>query len=54
MMYIKAFGFLNYRVFSGYIKEIEAKPESTGWGKKMPFGNCMAELSNSGGKKHSK
>lgn len=37
------------RVFSAYIKEIEAKPESTNWGKKMPFGNLMAEFSNGRG-----
>jgi len=37
------------RVFSAYIKEIEAKPEATIWGKKMPFGALMAEFSNGGG-----
>jgi len=37
------------RVFSTYIKEIESKPEATGWGKKMPFGALMAEYSNGGG-----
>jgi len=37
------------RVFSGYIKEVEAKPEATEWGKKMTFGNLMAEFSNGGG-----
>lgn len=37
------------RVFSAYIKEIESKPEATNWGKKMPFGNLMAEFTNSGG-----
>lgn len=37
------------RVFSGYIKEIESKPEATHWGKKMMFGNLMAEFSNGGG-----
>lgn len=31
------------RVFSAYIKEIEAKPDATNWGKKMPFGNLMGE-----------
>jgi len=31
-------------VFSAYIKEIEAKPSATSWGKKMPFGNCMSTL----------
>lgn len=37
------------RVFSAYIKEIEAKPEATNWGKKMPFGALMAEFSNGRG-----
>jgi len=37
------------RVFSAYIKEIEAKPEATNWGKKMPFGHLMAEFSNGRG-----
>jgi len=42
------------RVFSGYVKEIEDKPAPTPWGKKMPFGNCLAEYSNgSGGWVHS-
>jgi len=35
------------RVFSTYIKEIEAKPSATEWGAKMPFNNLMAEFSNS-------
>jgi len=35
------------RVFSTYIKEIEAKPSATEWGAKMPFANLMAEFSNS-------
>jgi len=39
------------RVFSGYVKEIEDKPESTCWGKKMTFGACMAEFSNGGGER---
>jgi len=38
-------------VFSGYVKEIEDKPESTCWGKKMTFGACMAEFSNGGGER---
>lgn len=38
------------RVFSTYVKEIEEKPSETVWGKKMPFGNVMAEFSNGGGK----
>jgi actin related protein 2/3 complex subunit 1A/1B len=37
------------RVFSAYVKEVESKPESTPWGKKMTFGNLMAEFSNGGG-----
>lgn len=37
------------RVFSAYIKEVEPKPEATSWGKKMTFGNLMAEFSNGGG-----
>ncbi|KAK2190006.1 hypothetical protein NP493_89g03060 [Ridgeia piscesae] len=37
------------RVFSAYIKEVEAKPEATCWGKKMTFNNIMAEFSNGGG-----
>lgn len=37
------------RVFSAYIKDIEAKPEATNWGKKMPFGQLMAEFSNGNG-----
>jgi len=35
------------RVFSGYVREIEAKPSATQWGAKMPIGNLMAEFSNS-------
>jgi len=31
-------------VFSAYIKEINPKPSSTVWGKKMNFGNLMQEL----------
>ncbi|CAH1795131.1 unnamed protein product [Owenia fusiformis] len=37
------------RVFSAYIKDIEDKPTATVWGKKMTFGNLMAEFSNGGG-----
>ncbi|XP_014663535.1 PREDICTED: actin-related protein 2/3 complex subunit 1A-like [Priapulus caudatus] len=37
------------RVFSGYIKEVDEKPSSTPWGKKMTLGNMMAEFSNGGG-----
>lgn len=32
------------RVFSGYVKTVDAKPGATVWGKKMPFGNLMAEF----------
>jgi len=34
------------RVFSTYIKEIESRPVATDWGKKMPFGQMMAEYAN--------
>jgi len=37
------------RIFSGYVKEIEDKPEPTVWGSKMPFGNEMDSFSNGGG-----
>eukprot|EP00914_Ancora_sagittata_P001127 GHVO01002941.1.p1 GENE.GHVO01002941.1~~GHVO01002941.1.p1 ORF type:complete len:373 (+),score=29.07 GHVO01002941.1:146-1264(+) len=37
------------RVFSGYVKEVESKPEACSWGKKMILGNLMAEFSNGGG-----
>lgn len=40
----------DFRIFSAYIKEIESKPTSTCWGAKMPFANCMFEVSNGGGK----
>lgn len=40
------------RVFSGYIKEIEEKPEPCVWGSKMIFANLMAEFSNGGGEYH--
>lgn len=35
------------RVFSAYVKDIEAKPSATEWGARMPFGQLMAEFSNS-------
>lgn len=35
------------RVYSGYIKQVDAKPEPTSWGKKMPFGELMAEVGTS-------
>lgn len=31
------------------MREIEDKPEATAWGKKMPFGQLMAEFSNGRG-----
>ena len=34
-------------MFSGYIKDIEAKPGPTEWGAKMPFANLMSEFANS-------
>lgn len=37
------------RVFSAYIKEVDEKPAATPWGKKMTFGNMMAEFSTGGG-----
>ena len=39
------------RVFSAYIKEVDEKPAATSWGKKMTFGNLMAEYSNGGGER---
>ena len=41
--------FLVARVFSGYIMEVEEKPEATIWGKNMSLGSLMAEFSNCGG-----
>ena len=38
------------RVFSAYVKEVDEKPAATVWGKKMTFGNLMAEFSSGGGK----
>jgi len=35
------------RVFSSYVKEIESKPTSTCWGKKMSFGCVMKEFASS-------
>eukprot|EP00038_Savillea_parva_P006619 m.164836 g.164836 ORF g.164836 m.164836 type:complete len:378 (-) comp12475_c0_seq1:228-1361(-) len=37
------------RVFSGYVKSVDPKPPATCWGKKMPFGNMMAEFANGAG-----
>lgn len=36
------------RIFSAYIKEVDEKPSATVWGKKMTFGNLMAEFCGSG------
>lgn len=49
--YLLAVGSTDFkaRVFSTYTKEIEEKPDSTCWGKKMPFGQCMAEFTTAGG-----
>ena len=43
------FIYVYFRVFSAYIKEVDEKPAATNWGKKMTFGNLMAEFSNGGG-----
>mmetsp|Transcript_25412 Transcript_25412/g.35637 ORF Transcript_25412/g.35637 Transcript_25412/m.35637 type:complete len:378 (+) Transcript_25412:54-1187(+) len=37
------------RVFSGYVKTVDPKPPATCWGKKMPFGNMMAEFGTGNG-----
>jgi actin related protein 2/3 complex subunit 1A/1B len=37
------------RVFSGYIKGVDQKPAATPWGKKMTFGECMADFANGHG-----
>ena len=34
------------RVFSAYIKDVDDKPESTCWGKKMTLGNLMMEFAS--------
>ena len=34
------------RVFSAYIKDVDDKPESTCWGKKMTLGNLMEEFAS--------
>ncbi|XP_071505328.1 actin-related protein 2/3 complex subunit 1A-A-like [Diadema antillarum] len=41
------------RVFSAYVKEIEAKPSGNAWGTKLPFGVCLKEFSSGGGWIHS-
>ena len=35
------------RIFSAYIRDLEAKPSPTVWGAKMPFAQLMVEFSNS-------
>ena len=35
------------RVFSAYVKDVEARPSPTEWGSKMPMGNLMKEFTNS-------
>lgn len=37
------------RVFSGYVKGTDPKPDATVWGKKMKFGECMAEYGTGDG-----
>jgi len=37
------------RVFSGYVKKVDEKPEATAWGKKMVFADLMAEFANGSG-----
>ena len=34
------------RVFSAYIKDVDDKPESTCWGKKMTLGTLMMEFAS--------
>ena len=34
------------RVFSAYIKDVDEKPESTCWGKKMTLGTLMMEFAS--------
>jgi len=35
------------RVFSAFVKDVEARPSPTEWGSRMPMGNLMKEFSNS-------
>uniref|UniRef100_A0A8C4QLE0 Actin-related protein 2/3 complex subunit n=1 Tax=Eptatretus burgeri TaxID=7764 RepID=A0A8C4QLE0_EPTBU len=37
------------RIFSGYIKEVDAKPATTPWGSKMTFGQVLAEFGSCNG-----
>lgn len=50
MFFSLFFRFLCCRVFSAYVKEVESKPDSTAWGKKLILGNLMGEFSNGGGR----
>ncbi len=34
------------RIFSGYVKEIEPRPDSSVWGEKLPFGTVCGEYLN--------
>jgi len=36
------------RVFSGYIKGVDDKPDSSSWGSKLPFGDVFGEFSAGG------
>jgi len=36
------------RVFSGYIKGVDDKPDSSSWGSKLPFGDMFGEFSAGG------
>ena len=37
-----------FRVFSAFIKGLDSKPESTGWGEKLPFNTICADYSVGG------
>lgn len=37
------------RVFSGYIKGVDAKPEPTAWGERLPFQTLCGDFTNSSG-----
>lgn len=36
------------RVFSAYVKDVEAKPSGNVWGSKLPLGACLMEFGGSG------
>lgn len=36
------------RVFSAWVKEVEAKPEANSWGSKLPFGQLLSEFVTTG------